>query len=130
MSLPERPGAHQPSFEERTAFRNSPSRRSRPGDVEAIGYAPVDSSAHPHRSHQRGNSIMSANDTIPGSNRSIDREPLSPTSPGLDGEFSSEGGGVSRKRSLIRPERNRINKDHPNYHYRKHAANMDVHPST
>jgi len=35
-----------------------------------------------------------------------------------------------RKRSLIRPERNRINKDHPNYHYRKHAANMNTIPSS
>lgn len=38
--------------------------------------------------------------------------------------------GFSRKRSLIRPERNRIDRDHPNYHYRQHAANMDVMPST
>ena len=35
-----------------------------------------------------------------------------------------------RKRSLIRPERNRIGKDHPNYHYRKHAANMNTLPSS
>lgn len=36
----------------------------------------------------------------------------------------------SRKRSLVRPERNRIGKDHRNYHYHKHAANMDVLPSS
>lgn len=35
-----------------------------------------------------------------------------------------------RKRSLIRPERNRIDRDHPNYHYRQHAANMTILPST
>ncbi|KAI9680122.1 MAG: Chitin synthase, class 3 [Caeruleum heppii] len=35
-----------------------------------------------------------------------------------------------RKRSLIRPERNRIDRDHPNYHYRQHAQNMTVLPST
>ncbi len=35
-----------------------------------------------------------------------------------------------RKRSLIRPERNRIGKDHPNYYYRKHAAKMNVIPSS
>ena len=35
-----------------------------------------------------------------------------------------------RKRSLIRPERNRIDRDHPNFHYRKHAQNMEVFPST
>ena len=31
---------------------------------------------------------------------------------------------------MIRPERNRIDRDHPNYHYRQHAANMDVLPSS
>ncbi|KAI5780658.1 chitin synthase [Peziza echinospora] len=37
-----------------------------------------------------------------------------------------------RKRSLIRPERNRIDKTHPNYHYRQHAQQhgMNVLPST
>ncbi len=40
------------------------------------------------------------------------------------------GGDLGRKRSLIRPERNRINRDHPNYHYRQHAHNMTVQPST
>lgn len=37
---------------------------------------------------------------------------------------------ISRKRSLVRPERNRIDRDHPNYHYRQHAQNMTVYPST
>jgi len=37
---------------------------------------------------------------------------------------------VGRKKSLIRPERNRIDRDHPNYYYRKHAQNMEVFPST
>ncbi|KAK5003625.1 hypothetical protein LTR28_009935, partial [Elasticomyces elasticus] len=38
--------------------------------------------------------------------------------------------GLHRKKSLVRPERNRIDKDHPNYHYRKHAQNMTVLPSS
>lgn len=39
---------------------------------------------------------------------------------------------LGRKKSLIRPERNRIDRDHPNYHYRQHAThqNMEVFPST
>ena len=37
---------------------------------------------------------------------------------------------LGRKKSLIRPERNRIDANHPNYHYRQHAAGMNVHPST
>ncbi|OLL23858.1 Chitin synthase 4 [Neolecta irregularis DAH-3] len=35
-----------------------------------------------------------------------------------------------RKRSLIRPERQRIARDHPNYHYRTHAQHMAILPST
>ena len=38
--------------------------------------------------------------------------------------------GISRKKSLIRPERRRNDSDDPNYHYRKHAQRMAVHPST
>lgn len=37
---------------------------------------------------------------------------------------------IQRKRSLVRPERNKIGKDHPNYHYRKHAADMNTIPSS
>lgn len=40
------------------------------------------------------------------------------------------GGELGRKRSLIRPERGRIDRDHPNFHYRQHAQNMTVLPST
>lgn len=35
-----------------------------------------------------------------------------------------------RKKSLVRPERNKIDRDHPNFLYRKHAQNMVVYPST
>jgi len=47
--------------------------------------------------------------------------------------MAAKGGNTddfSRKRSLIRPERNRIDRDHPNYHYRQHAQNMEVFPSS
>ena len=37
---------------------------------------------------------------------------------------------LGRKKSLVRPERSRIDRDHPNYHYRQHAQNMTVYPST
>lgn len=47
---------------------------------------------------------------------------------------SSAAGGseLSRKKSLIRPERNRIGPDHPNYRYRQHAnaQGLSVLPST
>ncbi|KAL2269948.1 hypothetical protein VTJ83DRAFT_2132 [Remersonia thermophila] len=104
MSLPQRPGA-TPSYEERHSYRQSQSRRqTRPADIEAGGYAPVASGQPLHQQ----------------------AAPLSPTSPRPDQQDMP----FQRKRSLVRPERNRIGKDHPNYHYRKHAANMDVLPSS
>ncbi|TDZ74341.1 Chitin synthase 4 [Colletotrichum trifolii] len=128
MSLPERPGANPP-YENRSSYRNSPSRRNRPGDVETGGYYPVGG----RPSHQRGlsaggHSATSFPETIPSPNANTENMPLSPT-------YDSPAAGPSspepfqRKRSLIRPERHRIDKDHPNYYYRKHAANMNVMPS-
>ncbi|KAI5296764.1 Nuclear import receptor, partial [Ascosphaera pollenicola] len=52
-------------------------------------------------------------------------------SPGISVDPESAS-SVSRKRSLVKPERSRIDVNHPNYHYRKHAQNrnMEVLPST
>ncbi|AEO65846.1 glycosyltransferase family 2 protein [Thermothielavioides terrestris NRRL 8126] len=124
MSLPERPGA-TPSYEERHSYRHSqPRRQHRPADLEAGGYAPVGGG---QSLHQRGPSASSFAETIASPNNpEIERTPLSPTSPHAQpAELPFQ-----RKRSLIRPERNRIGKDHPNYHYRKHAANMNTLPSS
>ena len=123
MSLPERPGASQ-SYEQRNAFRNSPSRRNRPADVEAGGYTPVASRT---QHHQRAKSSISVLESV-ASNFSTDKMPLSPTARHATPDNAGEM--VSRKRSLVRPERNRIGKDHPNYHYRKHAAKMNTIPSS
>ncbi|KAK7208037.1 chitin synthase-domain-containing protein [Myxozyma melibiosi] len=45
---------------------------------------------------------------------------------------SASTGDFQRKRSLVKPERSRINKDHPTYYYAQHAAkqNMPVLPSS
>ena len=43
---------------------------------------------------------------------------------------SSPATELGRKKSLVRPERNRIDSDHPNYHYRQHAQRMNIIPST
>lgn len=46
-----------------------------------------------------------------------------------DGLKPTRDGSLTRKRSLVKPERRRNDKDDPNYYYRKHAQYMDVHPS-
>jgi chitin synthase len=77
--------------------------------------------------HQRGQSGTSFPDTIGASNISVERMPLSPPA----GDKNAAGtSNLGRKRSLIRPERQKIGKDHPNYHYRKHAAKMATMPSS
>ncbi|KAH7035362.1 chitin synthase-domain-containing protein [Microdochium trichocladiopsis] len=106
MSLPNRPGARQPY--DQSSYRQSPTRHQRPNDVETVG------------SGRPGHHRTSFAETIRKS------QPLSPTM----NTHAASAGGPSRKRSLIRPERNRIDKDHPNYHYRKHAAKMATLPSS
>lgn len=131
MSLPRRPEASESPMHEQQAFRNSP-RRLRAQDEEA-GYRSIVTVAQPlspTRQHHRQLSRGSYPETI-GSPLAptTTHEPLTPTArshtPGTVG-----AGEFQRKRSLIRPERNRIDKDHPNYYYRKHAVNMDVLPSS
>ncbi|KAK6418075.1 Chitin synthase, class 3, partial [Oleoguttula sp. CCFEE 5521] len=59
--------------------------------------------------------------------RQLDRDPM------MDHLSSPSRGGaedITRKRSLIRPERRRQDDADPNYYYRQHAQNMNVMPST
>ena len=42
----------------------------------------------------------------------------------------TQNGDLGRKKSLIRPERRRRDPNDPDYHYRQHAQNMEVYPST
>ncbi|GAP83456.1 putative chitin synthase 4 [Rosellinia necatrix] len=123
MSLPERPGGLNPSYEQRNVYRQSPPRRNRPNDVETTAYYPV-TTRSPNQ-HQRVASGNSFPETIRTPEVIPDRQPLSPVEDQIPGF-----GAPTRKRSLIRPERNRIDKDHPNYYYRKHAAQMDTLPSS
>ena len=109
MPLPQRPEASE------SPTRNSP-RRPRAQDEEA-GYP----QPSPTRSHRRGHSKHLYGDTL--------QSPSTPTGDSMLGDRSGAS-ELGRKRSLIRPERNRIDRDHPNYHYRQHAANMDVLPSS
>ncbi|KIX01360.1 uncharacterized protein Z518_09085 [Rhinocladiella mackenziei CBS 650.93] len=103
MSEPWRPRpATSPTRDKsHSPYRDSPSRRLR--DIET-GY-------HPSR-----------NAPSSPSSRTADWEPIM-SNPMTQSE-------LNRKKSLIRPERSRIDRDHPNYHYRKHAQNMEVFPST
>ncbi|RMZ78009.1 hypothetical protein DV737_g4103, partial [Chaetothyriales sp. CBS 132003] len=111
VSSPTRDKTHSP-------YRDSPRARAR--DLETGAYThsqdsiPSSSPRPPRFGH------------LPPSpdSRAGDQDPiLRVTSPPADGD-------LRRKKSLVRPERNRIDKSHPNYHYRQHAQRMEVLPST
>ena len=99
-------------------YRDSPSRRLRPRDVETGPYhdAPRTPTRRPRQqAHLR---VESSPRTAVGDQ---------------DGLMAPQGREVhelGRKRSLIKPERNRIDRDHPQYRYRQAAKRMDVQPST
>jgi len=124
MSLPQRPQASEsPVREQKGAYQSSP-RRPRAQDEETGYYSVSNTPVSPSR-HRHVPSKSSYVDTM--------ESPITPvpTSDALVSRLGTPGGGdIHRKRSLIRPERNRIDRDHPNYHYRQHAAKMDVLPSS
>src|SRR5271154_310354 len=118
MPAPRKPSPTTSPVREKnqSPYRDSPSRRQR--DIETGG--------HPSRNRSQANSPSrpTRRDSRPGTPGSWvdDREPTMAT--------QVAGSDLGRKKSLIRPERNRIDRDHPNYHYRKHARDMEVLPST
>lgn len=118
MSLPLKPNHTSPRREHRPSpYRDSTSRRSRLRDVETGPY--VDEPTTPTRKPKQ-QAYMQADplSTTPMS----EKDPIVATQAGAV--------DVHRKRSLVRPERGRIDRDHPNFHYRQHAQNMTVFPST
>ncbi|KAI9843582.1 MAG: Chitin synthase, class 3 [Thelocarpon superellum] len=126
MSLPQRPPPTSPTRGQHQ--RHHSSRRNQLADVETPGYfsadnAPPSQFSPTRRTPSRKHGYIKAGSHTPTG----DTEPLTPTGPppGASGPVD-----FGRKRSLIRPERNRIDRDHPNYHYRQHAHNMTVLPST
>lgn len=109
-----------PKREHRSPYRDSSSRRSRPHrDIEAGTYVDAPIPRTPSRKPKQ-QAYIEADLSPP--KKSSEKAPMVPSQGGAS-EFT-------RKRSLIRPERGRIDRDHPNYHYRQHAQNMTVLPST
>ncbi|KAL3490174.1 chitin synthase D [Aspergillus germanicus] len=105
MSLPQRPGKASPGREEtHSAFRENSRRRRRDSD-NAGNNDPT--SPRRHR-HHRSHSSRHHHD--------IDEE-------------RAEDGGIRRKKSLVKPERGRIDPSHPNYLYHQRTQNMPTYNS-
>ena len=111
MSVPPRPEPGSPRREGRNSYHDSPSRRPRNYDLESSPY--TDTPRTPPRRPRQQAFLQSDLPNAP-----------------QDGTLYNQPTELGRKRSLIRPERSRIDKDHPNYYYRQHAQNMAVQPST
>ncbi|ORY08210.1 chitin synthase-domain-containing protein [Clohesyomyces aquaticus] len=118
MSLPQRPDMSSPKRDQRHVFRDSPSRRRRPSDLENT------------RSHDSGTPRAAPQQSFsrplpsPGTPVPMEQDPI------MGGGRATPAQDLGRKKSLIRPERQRMDPSHPNYHYQKHAQGMRVHPST
>ncbi|KAH8732844.1 chitin synthase 4 [Phaeosphaeriaceae sp. PMI808] len=115
MSLPQRPDASSRGKDQRNAFREPHKQRRRTSDLENT------------RSHDRNPSKGGAHGRAlpsPGTPVPMDRDPV------MRSQNTTPAQDLGRKRSLIRPERQRMDPSHPNYHYRKHAQKMAVQPST
>ncbi|KAL3458461.1 chitin synthase D [Aspergillus heterothallicus] len=105
MSLPQRPGKASPGREEtHSAFRESSRRRRRDSD-NAGNNDPTSPRRHRHhRSHSSRH------------HQDIDEE-------------RAEDTGIRRKKSLVKPERGRIDPSHPNYLYHQRTQNMPTYNS-
>ncbi|CAN9338768.1 unnamed protein product [Alternaria sp. RS040] len=119
MSLPQRPEESSPPRrgERRHAHRDSHHRRRRTSDLE-------NTRSHDRSNSKSGTQAYSRALPSPGTPVPMERDPI------MRGQPKPSEPELNRKRSLIRPERQRMDPSHPNYHYRKHAQRMDVHPST
>jgi chitin synthase len=119
MSLPRRPDdTSRGGRDDRHAFRESSSRRRRTSDLENTSRA-HDRSPSKNDAHAYSRPLPSPGTPVP-----MERDPI------MRGQHAAPAHDLGRKRSLIRPERQRMDPSHPNYHYRKHAQRMAVQPST
>ncbi|KAJ5085240.1 hypothetical protein N7532_010011 [Penicillium argentinense] len=110
MSLPQRPGKASPRRDERSAFRE-PSHRRRRRDLNSgtlSDSAPTSPSTHRHRRRSHSHHRRHAE---------------------TDDDRMERGGDIGRKRSLVKPERRHMDRDHPNYHYRQRSHHMATYPS-
>ncbi|CAO2656828.1 Nn.00g056310.m01.CDS01 [Neocucurbitaria sp. VM-36] len=117
MSLPQRPDESSPRRDQRNVFRESPQRRRRTSDLE-------NTRSHDRTPSKSGTKSYSRPLPSPGTPVPMERDPI------MRGQHTTPSQELGRKRSLIRPERQRFDPNHPNYHYRKHAQRMAVQPST
>ncbi|BCS21215.1 chitin synthase CHS3 [Aspergillus puulaauensis] len=104
MSLPQRPGKASPRREETSAFREPSRRRRRESDTPGTG----EPTSPRHHRHHRSHSSRHHQD--------------------IDEERGADS-GVRRKKSLVKPERNRIDPSHPNYLYHQRTQNMPTYNS-
>ncbi|PLB37148.1 chitin synthase CHS3 [Aspergillus candidus] len=113
MSLPQRPGKVSPRREETHSAFREPSRRrrreSQPSQDESLASPTTHRHRHHHHRHHRSHS---------GHRKR-----------GTDEERMDAAADLRRKRSMVKPERNRIDPDHPNYHYRQRSQHMPTYPS-
>ncbi|KAL5121220.1 Chitin synthase, class 3 [Pleosporales sp. CAS-2024a] len=116
MSLPRRPADSSRASRDNGHVRRESSsrRRRRTSDLENT------------RTHDRSASQSAYAHALPSPDTPVPMERV----PMMRAANATPTHDLGRKRSLIRPERQRMDPSHPNYHYSKHAQGMPVRPST
>ncbi|PYI29185.1 chitin synthase D [Aspergillus indologenus CBS 114.80] len=111
MSLPQRPGKASPRREETfDSYRESSRRRHR--TRESTGHHDHEDSSpsgHRHHRHHRSRSSRRRSDA--------------------DVERGDWGTDSRNRKSFVKPERTRVDQNHPHYHYRQKSQNMPTYPS-
>ena len=116
MSYPREPESPRRERRRSQPYRDSPKRRSTAQDIEASPYYDYPPSPYSPTKGPRQQAYF---------------RPESPaTFAEKERAMMASPSGIDRKKSLVRPERGRIDRDHPNFYYRQHAQNMTVFPST
>ncbi|PWY62002.1 chitin synthase F [Aspergillus eucalypticola CBS 122712] len=112
MSLPQRPGKASPRREDTySSFRESSRRRHRTHESGRYHDSSAESpSGHRHHRHHRSRSSRRRDD--------------------VDEERGEVGAESRHKKTLSKPERSRVDKNHPHYHYRQKSQNLPTQPST
>ncbi|PWY89212.1 hypothetical protein BO70DRAFT_359498 [Aspergillus heteromorphus CBS 117.55] len=112
MSMPQRPGKASPRREEfHGPLRESSRRRHRTHESSGHNDPLASPSGHRHHHHRHHRSRSSK------PREDVDEE-------------RGEGGESRPKKSFSKPERNRVDPSHPNYHYRQKSQSMPTKPST
>lgn len=123
------PRAHRPSYSQ---YSHQPLSPTSPSHVDQSAHSPYGPSSPRDNSHnisfqttERGDRQAPLDQPGRVRQHSAYQNVLSPTSPDPESGFTMADASVGRKKSLVRPDREKIEPGHRHWHYRTHAARLE-----